>query len=61
MNSPAASPQKHDVVSIGRAFEIARKLHEAGKWPEAEQLYGRILALEPQHAAALFRLGSIRA
>jgi tetratricopeptide (TPR) repeat protein len=61
MNSPTASPQKPDTVSIGQVFEIARKLHEAGKWPEAEQLYRRILALAPQHAAALFRLGSIRA
>jgi tetratricopeptide (TPR) repeat protein len=61
MNSPTPSPQKHDAVSIGKVFEIARKLHEAGKWPAAEQLYWRILALEPQHMASLFRLGSIRA
>jgi tetratricopeptide (TPR) repeat protein len=61
MNSAAASPQKHDAVFVGRVFAIARKLHEAGKWLEAEQLYQRILALEPQHVATLFRLGSIRA
>jgi tetratricopeptide (TPR) repeat protein len=61
MSSPAASPQKHDAVFVGRVFAIARKLQDAGKWPAAEQLYQRILALEPQHVASLFRLGSIRA
>jgi tetratricopeptide (TPR) repeat protein len=61
MSSPSASLQKHDAVAIGRVFTIARALHEIGKWPEAEQLYRHILTLEPEHAASLFRLGSIRA
>jgi len=46
---------------IARAFQVATGLHQQGKLPEAEQIYRRILAVDPEHFAALFRLGVIRA
>jgi tetratricopeptide (TPR) repeat protein len=48
-------------VRIGQAFDAARTLQSQGKLREAEELYGRILKVEPQHVAALFRLGALRA
>jgi tetratricopeptide (TPR) repeat protein len=44
-----------------RVLAIASGLQQAGRWREAEQLCLRILAIEPKHFAALFRLGALRA
>jgi tetratricopeptide (TPR) repeat protein len=44
-----------------RAYALAHRLQQTGQWRQAEQLYLRILALEPQHFAALFRLAALRA
>jgi tetratricopeptide (TPR) repeat protein len=46
---------------IARAFAAARTLQAQGKLRDAEELYGRIVEIEPQHVAALFRLGVLRA
>ena len=46
---------------IARAFDAARTLQAQRKLREAEALYGRIVEIEPQHVAALFRLGTLRA
>jgi tetratricopeptide (TPR) repeat protein len=59
MTTPATEPNRQ--VWIGRAFDDARTLQSQGKLHEAEELYGRVLEVEPQHVAALFRLGVLRA
>jgi tetratricopeptide (TPR) repeat protein len=59
MTTPATELNRQ--VWIGRAFDDARTLQGQGKLREAEDLYGRILEVEPQHVAALFRLGVLRA
>jgi tetratricopeptide (TPR) repeat protein len=46
---------------IARAFDAARTLQAQGKLRVAEELYCRIVEIEPQHVAALFRLGALRA
>jgi tetratricopeptide (TPR) repeat protein len=42
-------------------FAVANSLQQAGKWRLGEQLYLRILAIEPKHFAALFCLAALRA
>jgi predicted O-linked N-acetylglucosamine transferase (SPINDLY family) len=45
------------VASIAQAFEIALAHHRAGRLELAEEIYRRILAMEPNHAASLHLLG----
>jgi thioredoxin-like negative regulator of GroEL len=61
MTAPAASSANDRGARIDRAFAIANSLQQAGQWRVAEPLYRRILAIEPKHFAALFRLGALRA
>ncbi|MGA2125670.1 MAG: tetratricopeptide repeat protein [Xanthobacteraceae bacterium] len=60
-STPAESGGSPGRGDIARAFQVATALHQQGKLPEAEQLYRRILAVDPEHSASLFRLGAIRA
>ena len=46
-------------MTLPQAFEIAFAHHQAGRLAEAEQLYRQILAVAPQHPAALHMLGVI--
>jgi tetratricopeptide (TPR) repeat protein len=61
MAAPAALNLDAQRTRIGRAFAIATSLQGAGKWRQAEQLYLRILTIEPKHFAALLGLGTLRA
>jgi protein O-GlcNAc transferase len=45
--------------SIAEALAVALQCHQAGRLPEAEQIYRQILAVEPNHADALHLLGVI--
>lgn len=38
-------------------FELASSYHSLGRWPEAVQAYEKALALDPNHAIAIFDLG----
>jgi tetratricopeptide (TPR) repeat protein len=58
MTTPATESNQQS--QIGRVFDAARTLQSQGKLREAEELYGHILKVEPQHVAALFRLGTLR-
>src|ERR1700693_2443758 len=46
-------------ASIKHAFEEALKLHRAGRLDEAEKIYRKVLAAEPNHSSSLHRLGVI--
>jgi predicted O-linked N-acetylglucosamine transferase (SPINDLY family) len=46
-------------LTIERTFQIAVGHHQAGRIPQAEQLYRQILAQQPTHAGALHYLGMI--
>src|ERR1700743_1084296 len=46
-------------VSIQQAFELALQHHQAGRLPEAEGLYRRILGAQANHAGAWHYLGVI--
>jgi protein O-GlcNAc transferase len=46
-------------MTIPQAFELALQNHQAGRLADAESLYRRILAAQPNHAAALHLLGLI--
>ncbi|MGD0768694.1 MAG: tetratricopeptide repeat-containing glycosyltransferase family protein [Tepidisphaeraceae bacterium] len=46
-------------LTIKQAFDLALRHHQAGRLPEAEQLYRQILARQPAHAGALHNLGMI--
>ena len=61
MTAPTGLNLDDQRTRIGRVFAIARSLQQAGKWRQAEQLYLRILSIEPKHLAALFGLGTLRA
>jgi tetratricopeptide (TPR) repeat protein len=42
-----------------QAFDLALKHHQAGRLYEAEQLYRKILAQQPEHSGAILNLGVI--
>jgi len=42
-----------------QAFELAVQYHQAGNFPQAEQLYRQILQADPRHVGALHLLGLI--
>ncbi len=44
-------------MTIPQAFAVAVEHHKAGRLPEAEALYRKILAVDPRHADALHLLG----
>jgi predicted O-linked N-acetylglucosamine transferase (SPINDLY family) len=44
-------------VTIPEALQIAMEHHRAGRWQEAEGLYQQVLAVQPEHAGALFSYG----
>jgi tetratricopeptide (TPR) repeat protein len=46
-------------LTIQQAFDLAVQHHQAGRLREAEQLYRRILAQQPEHAGAMHSLGVI--
>jgi len=46
-------------VAIPQVFALALQHHQMGRLEEAEMLYGRILAVQPDHAEALHHLGLI--
>ena len=45
--------------NIDQALQLAIDHHRAGRLPEAESIYRQILAAAPQHADALYLLGTI--
>ncbi len=45
------------MVTIAQAFDMAVQHHQAGRAPQAEQLYRQILQADPQHVGALHLLG----
>jgi tetratricopeptide (TPR) repeat protein len=45
------------MLTIAQAFDIAAQHHQAGRLPQAEQLYRQILQADPQHVGALHLLG----
>jgi predicted O-linked N-acetylglucosamine transferase (SPINDLY family) len=47
------------VVKISEALAIALRHHQAGRWREAEGIYRRILAADPQQVDALHLLGVV--
>jgi predicted O-linked N-acetylglucosamine transferase (SPINDLY family) len=46
-------------MNIQEAFNLALKLHQAGKLAEAEAMYRQILAFQPEHADSLHLIGVI--
>jgi protein O-GlcNAc transferase len=46
-------------MTLPQAFELALQRHQAGRLADAEALYRRILAVQPNHAEALRLLGVI--
>ena len=51
------SSQPNSFLALQGMFNEALAHHQAGRLPEAEQLYRQILALEPRHADSLHLLG----
>ena len=47
----------NDAVTLSA---VAQRLEEQGKWREAMPLLEKVVALQPQNAAALYQLGSIK-
>ena len=48
-------------LTVAQTFQTAFQHHQAGRLPQAEQLYRQILARQPNHAEALHMLGLIAA
>lgn len=51
---------KPDPAQLDRLLLRARNAHQEGALGKAEQAYGEVLALDPEHADALHLLGAIR-
>jgi tetratricopeptide (TPR) repeat protein len=47
------------MATVAEAFEQAVRCHRAGQLVQAEQLYRRVLQLDPHHAEALHLLGAL--
>ncbi|HUO09721.1 MAG TPA: tetratricopeptide repeat protein [Phycisphaerae bacterium] len=47
------------ISGVTGLLDHARRLHAAGKVPDAEKLYRRVLALQPDHPVALNLLGTV--
>src|SRR5580658_4135307 len=45
--------------TVEDSFKVANQFHEAGRLPQAEQLYRQILAKNPNHASSIHYLGLI--
>jgi predicted TPR repeat methyltransferase len=56
-DAPAAETAVPEVMTPDEALAIAQRLHQSGRFEVAEALYGRILAIAPEHPAALHYLG----
>ena len=66
MNTVAGNPQFDSAALVMAAavqniFNEAVRFHRAGRFPDAAQLYGQILKLEPRHADSLHMLGMVAA
>jgi predicted O-linked N-acetylglucosamine transferase (SPINDLY family) len=46
-------------ITVQEAFRLAREHHQAGQLADAETLYRRILAADPNHAGAMHLLGAL--
>lgn len=56
---PIDSASREPISILEGMFSLAAKHHRQKRLPEAEQLYRRILAINPRHAAGLHGLGSL--
>jgi len=61
MEPTAAQPTIEPIqeLSVGEALSLANALHEAGELEPAAAIYGRVLALVPEHPDALHFLGMV--
>ncbi len=55
----AAVVPEQPTTGVEQAFQMALQHHQAGRLPQAEQLYRRILDQQPSHADSLHFLGVI--
>jgi tetratricopeptide (TPR) repeat protein len=53
--------QKTGLAALEAKFSEASAFHQAGKFAEAERVYGEVLRQQPNHLDALVRLGAIAA
>jgi len=58
VSSSAANPPM-PALTVSQAFAAALQHHHAGRLPEAEALYRQVLAVQPNHAAAVHSLGLV--
>src|SRR5580765_683594 len=47
------------MASVAETVETARRYHQAGALPQAEQLYRQVLQVEPNHGETLYLLGAL--
>src|SRR5207245_1531720 len=47
------------MATLQETFSQAIRLHKAGEWQPAEQLYRQVLDLDPNHVLALSNLGAL--
>ena len=52
-------PEQQQTLTIQQAIDLAVQHHNAGRLPEAENIYQQILQSEPNHPTALHLLGVI--
>ncbi|HUB48976.1 MAG TPA: tetratricopeptide repeat protein [Acetobacteraceae bacterium] len=55
------SPEQQHLIAAGRIFLLAATACEQGRLAEAEQLYGRVLEMVPDHPPSSQAIGLIRA